>query len=89
MIEKKESRRIRKEIRQVLLKVWNPIGFSVPEGEYDCCIGGVFRLLTTGGTDGQIADYLQQQASEHIGLNVGGESMLPTVAALRQIPIKL
>ncbi len=90
MIEKRESRRIWKEIRNVLLEVWNPIGFrDVPQDEYDCCIGGIFRLLTTGGTDDQIADYLHQQASEHIGLNVGRESMFTTVVALRQIRINI
>jgi len=90
MIEKKESRRIWKEIRRVLLEVWDPIGVrDVPQAqdEYDCCIGGIFRLLTTGGTDDQIVDYLWQQPNEHIGLIIGRDQMYPTVAALRRIQI--
>jgi hypothetical protein len=70
MIEKNESRRIRTEIRRVLLEVWDPIGVrNVPQAqdEYDCCLGEIFRLLTTGGTDDQIVDYLWEEASEHMG----------------------
>ena len=90
MIEKYESRRIRVQIRHVLLEVWDPIGVGdMPEAqdEYDCCLGEIFQLLTTGGTDEQIVDYLWQQANEHMGLSIGREQMYPTVAALRRIQI--
>ena len=92
MIEKKNRGAFRTEIRRVLLEVWDPIGVrDVPQAqdEYDCCLGEIFRLLTTGGTDDQIADYLWQQASEHMGLSLGRECMSTTVAALRQIQIQL
>lgn len=91
MIEKYESRRIRVEIRHVLLEVWDPIGVkNAPRAwnEYDCCLGEVFRLLTTDGTDEQIADYLWKQATVHMGLGIGKkDQMYPTVAALRRIQI--
>jgi hypothetical protein len=91
MIDKQESRRIRVEIRHVLMDVWDPIGVrDVPQAqdEYDCCLYPVFRLLTTGATDEQIAEWLREQAGEHMGLgNVRKEAMYPTVAALRQIKV--
>ncbi len=90
MIEEFESPRIRVQIRHVLLEVWDPIGVrDMPEAqdEYDCCLGEIFQLLTAGGSDEQIADYLWQQANGHMGLSVGREQMYPTVAALRWIQI--
>ena len=90
MIEKYESRRIRAEIRHVLLEVWDPIGVKdVPQAqdEYDCCLYEIFRFLTTGGADEQIADYLWRQGTEHMGLDLNRKQMYPTVAALRKIQI--
>jgi hypothetical protein len=91
MIDKCESRRIRVEIRHVLLDVWDPIGVkNVPQchDEHDCCPGEIFRLLTSDATDGQIAEYLWKQATEHMGLSIDNkEQMYPTVVALRQIQI--
>ncbi len=91
MIDKQESRRIRVEIRHVLVDVWDPIGVrGVPEAqdEYDCCLHPVFRLLTTGATDEQIAEWLREQAGEHMGLGkVQKEAMYATVAALRRIKV--
>jgi hypothetical protein len=88
MIEKYESRRIRSEIRQVLLTVWDPIGVgNEPQcvDEYDCCLGGVFQLLIENRDDDQIAEYLWKQANEHIGITCSKEAMKPTVVALRKI----
>ena len=93
MIDKQESRRVRVEIRPVLLDVWDPIGVrNAPnaQDEYDCCLYPVFRLLTTGATDEQIADWLFRQADEHMGLGgVTKEAMYPTVAALRRIKVPI
>ncbi len=90
MIEKQESRRIRAEIRRVLLEVWDPIGVKDEphaQDEYDCCLWGIFRLLTGGGTDEQIAEYLWKQATDHMGLGMTKEANRSTVVALRQIKI--
>jgi hypothetical protein len=60
MIDKYESRRVRAEVRRVLLDVWDPIGVKDEpnaQDEYDCCLGSLFNLLTTGATDDQIAEY--------------------------------
>ena len=90
MIDKHESRRIRVEIRHVLMNVWDPIGVRDEpnaQDEYDCCLGSLFTLLTTNATDDQIAEYLWRQATEHMGLSLQKEAMYPTVAALRQVPL--
>ena len=90
MINKYESRRIRAEVRRVLLDVWDPIGVKDEpnaQDEYDCCLGSLFHLLTTGATDAQIAEYLWRQGTEHMGLSLQKEAMYPTVAALRQIAL--
>jgi len=90
MIDKYESRRIRTEIRRVLLDVWDPLGVREEpkaQDEYDCCLGSLFNLLTTNATDDQIADYLWRQGTEHMGLSLKKEGMYPTVAALRRIPL--
>jgi hypothetical protein len=47
MIEKYESRRIRRDIRRVLLTVWDPIGVKgapSAQDEYDGYLGDVFQL---------------------------------------------
>jgi hypothetical protein len=88
MIDKYESRRVRSEIRRILLTVWDPIGVAdVPEcaDEYDCCLGGVYELLTSNADDDRIENYLWKQATEHMGLSRSKESMKPTVEALRRI----
>jgi len=75
----------------VLLEVWDPIGVKDKpnaEDEYDCCLGGIYHLLTEGGTDEQIIDYLWTQATDHMGLTVAKDAMLPTVVALRQINLQ-
>ena len=90
MIDKHESRRIRVEIRHVLLNVWDPIGVKNEpnaQDEYDCCLGSLFTLLMTNATDDQIAEYLWRQGTEHMGLSLPKEAMYPTVAALRQISL--
>ena len=80
MINKHESRAIRVEIRRVLLHVWDPIGVRDEpnaQDEYDCCLGSLFHLLTTGATDDQIAEYLRRQGTEHMGLQLQKEKKRP------------
>ena len=48
MIEKAESRRIRVQIRRVLLHTWDPIGIQDEQNaqdEYDGYIGRIYGLL--------------------------------------------
>jgi hypothetical protein len=51
MIGKYESRRIKVDIRHVLMDVWDPIGIKdepKAQDEYDSYLGGVYGLLVGG-----------------------------------------
>jgi hypothetical protein len=86
MIEKDESRRIRKAIRHVLLTEWDPIGVGhIPAcaDEYDSYIGDVYSILIDGSNDDAVAQYLWTVANDRMGLTIPKEAMMPTVVALR------
>jgi len=90
LVDKKELRRLEVEIRRVLMDVWDPIGVKGEpnaQDEYGCCLWGVFRLLTSHGTDEEITEYLFRQGTEHMGLSFQREELQTTVSALRQIPL--
>jgi hypothetical protein len=90
MIDKLTSRRIRVEIRHVLLDVWDPIGVKDEpnaQDEYDSYVGEILGLLSTGATDGQISDRLLYFVNDRMGLSATGEQMLPTIRALRAIEL--
>jgi hypothetical protein len=90
VIDKYESRRIRVEIRHVLMDVWDPIGIKDEpnaQGEYDGYLGGVYELLLSGAADENIADHLWRIATERMGLSPKKSDMADTVRALRQIPL--
>jgi hypothetical protein len=73
------------------LDVLDPIGVKDEpnaQDDYDCCLGSLFHLLTTGATDDQMAEYLWRQGTEHMGLQLQKEAMYPTVAALLQIALR-
>jgi hypothetical protein len=60
-IDKTDSRRIRVEIRHVLLNIWDPIGVSNEPNardEYDGYIGQIHDLLVGKATQSELVDYL-------------------------------
>src|ERR1700758_3487539 len=70
LIDKAESRRIRVQIRDVLLEVWDPIGVKDEphaQDEYDGYIGDIYEMLTKGAGDEKIADYLWWVVTERMG----------------------
>ena len=90
MINKQQLRRIRMDIRRVLLNVWDPIGVKDEpnaQDEYDCCVGHLVTLLTRGASDDEIVDYLWERGTEHMGLSLHREELYRTVEALRQIEL--
>jgi hypothetical protein len=90
VIEKYESQRIRCEIREVLLNIWDPIGVGHVEearDEYDGYIGRVYALMTEGGSDEQIVEYLLWAINERMALRASREQMEPTLRALRSIKL--
>ena len=91
MIKKEESRRIRREIGSVLLRVWDPIGVKdAPnaQDEYDGYVGPIFALLMQQKGDQEILDYLAWAVNDHMGLeSATKQHMVSTVQALRRIPL--
>jgi hypothetical protein len=88
MIEKAESRRIRVQIRRVLLHTWDPIGIQDEpnaQDEYDGYIGGIYDLLIDVAPDSDIVDYLFWAVHEHMGLSGTREDMLPALTELKKI----
>ena len=90
-IDKYESRRIRVEIRRVLLQVWDPIGVkNAPDAqdEYDSYVGNLYEFLVEGSSDSEIAKYLDSVAVEGMGFSTSPVSVTnETVRALRAIPL--
>ena len=90
MIDKYESRRIRADIRYVLMQVWDPIGVKDEpnaQDEYDSYLGSVYELLVGGASDDRIAEYLLSIVTDRMELPAKIGDMTETVAALRHIPI--
>ena len=88
MIDKYESRKIRAEIRRVLMTVWDPIGVRDEpnaQDEYDGYLGGVFALLTSGASDDQINEHLLRIVTQRTDLPAKKEDMESAVSALRQV----
>ena len=89
-IDKYESRRIRVEIRRVLLQRWDPIGIGDEpnaQNEYDGYLGGIYELLVGGASDKQISDYLARIVEERMGLHPQSKTSEKTIRALRAIPL--
>jgi hypothetical protein len=71
MMDKSESRKIRIEIRRVLLDVWDPIGIKdepKAQDEYDGYLDGVYELLISNASDENIQNHLRQIVTEQMGL---------------------
>ncbi len=70
-IDKYEVRRIRGEIRRVLMQYWDPIGIKGEpnaQTEYDAYLGGVYQLLVRRAPDEEIASHLCRIVEEEVGL---------------------
>jgi hypothetical protein len=88
MIDKATSRRIRVEIRHVLLDVWDPIGVKDEpnaQDEYDGYVGLISDSLSRGATNEQLADRLLYFVNDRMDLTATSEQMQPTIRALRAI----
>jgi hypothetical protein len=90
VIDKYESRRIRVEIRHVLMDVWDPIGIKYEpnaQDEYDGYLGGVYELLVGKASDEQIQDHLWRIVTERMALSAKKDDMADTVRVLRRIQL--
>ena len=81
------------DIRQVLLNDWDPLNvgeLSTCADEYDCCIGGIYRLLVTRSTAEEIAEHLAEREKDHFGYEgVTAETLLPVARKLTEINVNL
>jgi hypothetical protein len=88
VINKYESRKIRAEIRNVFMDVWDPIGVSgltTRRNEYDGYIGMVYEMLTGGQSDEEILDRLLWIERERMTLPSPGSTIKRTITGLRAI----
>ena len=71
-LSKEQSRERWAGIRALFCQ-WDPIGVmddpEWPRDEYDCMVGPCLRLLEEGAPEGQIADYLLHEITDHFGLD--------------------
>ena len=55
----KRAAEIQDSIRQILYHGWNPIGFAVPEDEYDSYIAPVYRILVGSRSEADLIAFLR------------------------------
>ena len=81
MLDKETSRKVRSQIRAILMAKWDPIGVNeVAEAadEYDSYIGGVYELLERGASEESIRAYLREIEIRSMEMvNAAREPLLP------------
>ena len=89
----KRARAIQHSIRQVLLHDWDPFGVADEpraQDEYDSYVGAVYRLLTSGASEREIAEHLWKIENDRMGLSSRPPSaLLPVVRRLMALDIRL
>ena len=92
VVGKEDSRRMRAQIRRVLLEVWDPIGIRDgpnAQDEYDAYVGRLYELLVANASDAELSDFLHWVARDRMGFEEAKASdAQPTVDALKSIPIQ-
>jgi hypothetical protein len=68
MMEGRSPYELVKPIREVFLRAWNPIGFAVPEDEYDSYMPGVLKLLLQGADAQEISNRLYTLETVSMGM---------------------
>lgn len=74
---------IQRNIANILLREWDPIGVADnprTQDEYDRYVGGIYRLLASGSTPRTIAEHLSRLEWEQMGLRQTDPEMLIPVA---------
>ena len=90
---RKRLHEIEESIRKVLLHDWDPIEVAnepLAQSEYDPYVGGIYRLLTSGASEKEIADHLWRIETEGMGLSrTEPSSLLPVARKLRELNIQV
>jgi hypothetical protein len=87
-----QARQIRSQIREILLRDWDPIGVreeARAQDEYDSYIGGVYRLLASGASPRTIAEHLARLEAEHMGLGAPADELVEVATRLCALDVKL
>jgi hypothetical protein len=90
VIDKYDSRKIRAEIRNVFMDVWDPIGvrnLTPLRSEYDRYIGTIYGMLIRGCSDEELLDHLLSIERERMELPSPGSNIRRTIAVLRAIKL--
>ena len=90
MTDKNQFRRIQDEIRSVLLQTWDPIGIQNEpnaKDEYDGYVEGIYRLLSKGASDDELATHLWLIVTDRMGFSADKLAQEETVKELRKIRI--
>jgi hypothetical protein len=92
-MNKQRLRKIQESIRQLLLRDWDPIGVAdepQAQGEYDSYVGAVYRLLASGASEREIADYLWKIETDGMELSSPDPSaLLPVARRLKALDVRL
>ncbi len=90
-IDKERSRRIRCDIRRVLMAQWDPIGVKdepMAADEYDMYLGGIYGLLVQKSQPQTISDHLREIEIKRMGFSEDQVLQhLEIAGALLQIPL--
>lgn len=88
----RRARQIQLQIRDILLRDWDPIGVAqeahAPD-EYDSYVGEVYRLLATGASPQSVAEHLAMLAAKRMGLATPADKLLPAAAKLCALNVSL
>jgi hypothetical protein len=78
-------------IRQVLFEDWDPIGINdcAPRDEYDAYIGGIYRLLVSGGTEDELCEHLRQLETTQMGSPTNEEHRRMVANKLMELDVSL
>ena len=91
--EEERAREIQRQIGEILLRHWDPIGIAdEPEAqdEYEGYVGGVYRLLASGASAQQIAEHLADIETRQLGFKDTRAGMLiPLAETLRRLNVRL
>jgi len=77
------AKEIQRWISDILQRHWDPIGINDDpdaQGEYDAYVGGVYRLIASGASPRELAEYLVRVETERLGYQDSDPRMLIPVA---------
>ena len=86
------AQEIQQQIREVLLRHWDPIGVAEEpqaQDEYDSYVGGVYRLLAGGARPSAVAQHLARIEAEQMGFGTAADKLLLVAEKLCALDVKL